>query len=215
MSNETNVLVIPFGIAVFFKKPPLLVTESRQDYDAFFSAAVQAIAPMNGLEWIATGNYVNQQWDIRRQRQAKAGIINATRREAFRVVFESILPEATDRVETAANMADRWFMNPDERPVLLQLLKMHDLDEDAISAQALAMRAPELEMIEREIHRLEVISMAQLREIEFHRRAPSWRAPKSQLQIVDGVAESIPLQPSGGDVQVGAIQQSSVDSEGA
>ena len=44
---------------------------------------------MNSLEWIATGNYVNQQWDIRRQRQAKAGIINATRREAFRVVFES------------------------------------------------------------------------------------------------------------------------------
>jgi hypothetical protein len=215
MSNESNVPVMPSGISVFFKRPPLLVTESGQDYDAFFNAAVQAIIPMNGLEWIATGNYVNQQWDIRRQRQAKAGIINATRREAFRTVFESILPEAADRVETAANMADRWFMNPDERPVLLQLLQMHDLDDDAISAQALAMRAPELEMIDREIHRLEVISMAQLRELEFHRRAQSWRAPNSLLQIVDGVAEAIPLQPSGGDVQVGAIQQSSADGEGA
>jgi hypothetical protein len=215
MSNESNVPVIPSGMAGFFKKPPLLITESLQDYDAFFNAAVQAIVPINSLEWIATGNYVNQQWDIRRQRQAKAGIINATRREAFRAVFESILPEAADRVETAANMADGWFMNPDERPALLQLLKMHELDDDAISAQAIAMRAPESEMIDREIHRLEVISMAQLREIEFHRRASSWRFPKSLLQIVDGVAESIPLQPSGGDMQVGAIQQSSVEGEGA
>ena len=37
MSNESNVPVMPAGIAVFFKKPPLLVTESRQDYDAFFT----------------------------------------------------------------------------------------------------------------------------------------------------------------------------------
>ena len=57
--------------------------------------------------------------------------------------------------------------------------------------------------------------MAQLREIEFHRHASSWRAQKNLLQIVDGVAESIPLQPSGGDVQVDAIQQSSVEGDGA
>jgi hypothetical protein len=214
MSCESNIPAIPPGIAALFKKPPLLVTESRQDYEAFFNAIVQAISPRNGLEWIATGNYVNQQWDIRRQRQAKAGIVNATRREAFRVVFESILPDPADRV-TAANMADQWFVNPDERPVLLELLEMHDLDDDAISAQALAMRAPELEMIDREIHRLEVISMAQLREIEFHRRpSSSWRGSEQLLQIVDGVAESVPLQPSGGDEQIGAIQQSSVEGGG-
>jgi hypothetical protein len=211
MSNESNALVIPPGIASFFKKPPLLVTERRQDYEEFFNSVAQTIVPMNSLEWIATGNYVDQQWEIRRQRQAKAAMINTTRREAFRTVFESMLPETDDRIEIAANMADQWFVNPGERPTLLEFLKMHDLDDDAISAQALALRAPELEMIDRAIQRLEIISMAQLRELKFHRRASSWRPPKSPMRIVDGVAEPIPLQPSGGDVHVGGTQQPSVD----
>jgi hypothetical protein len=213
MSNESNVLVVPPGIARFLKKPPLLVTESRQDYEEFFNSVAQAIAPTNSLEWIATGNYVDQKWEIKRLRYGKAAIINATRQEAFRTVFESILPETDDRIEAAAKMADQWFVNPSERPILLELLKMHDLDDDAISAQALVMRAPELEMIDRAIQRLEIVSMAQLREIEFHRRASSWRAPESLMEIVDGVAEPIPLQPPGGDVHVGGIQQ--VYGEGA
>jgi hypothetical protein len=107
MSNESNAPVIPPGIASLFKKPPLLVTESRQDYDAVFNSVAQTITPMNSLEWIGTGNYVDQQWEIKRLRQAKAGMINATRREAFRTVFESILPETDDRIEIAANIADQ------------------------------------------------------------------------------------------------------------
>jgi hypothetical protein len=198
VNNESNALVVPPGMARFFKKAPLLITESRQEYDALFNCVAQTIAPTNILEWISTRNYIDTEWEIRRKRNAKSAIINMTRKEALRMILESILPEAHDRIELAACMADRWS-NPDERPDILQLLEMHDLDDDAISAQAMALRVPEIEKIDEMIQQLEISSMARLREIEFHRRASSWRAPKELQQVVDVVAEPIQLPPPGDD----------------
>lgn len=211
MSDESNALVVPREIARFLNKPLLLVTESQQDYDAFFNIVAQTIAPTNGLEWIATADYVEQKWEIKRLRRSKTAMVNATRREAFRRVFESILGDTEDPFATAAVMADQWFADPNEQPTLLEFLKTHDLDEEAISAQALAMRAPELEALDRMIQRLEICSMALLRELEFHRRASTWRVPKRLMQI-DGVAEPIPLQPSDGDAHPEGASQ--VDSQG-
>ena len=80
-----------YGIAGFFKKAPLLVTESRRVTDAFFHAIAQTIGPTNDVR-VATGDYVDLEWEIRRLRRAKADIINATRLEAFRTVFGSDSP---------------------------------------------------------------------------------------------------------------------------
>src|SRR6266851_7415292 len=142
MSDESNAMVVlPPEIARFLMKPALLVTESRQDYEALFNGVAQAIAPTNHVEWISTGNYVDERWEIRRLRLAKAGIINATRHEAFRTVFESILPETDGRLELAARLASEWYEKPEERTAILGRLAKHDLDDDAISAQALALRS--------------------------------------------------------------------------
>jgi hypothetical protein len=158
------------------------------------------------LEWIAIGNYVDLVWEIRRLRRAKAAIINTTRFEAFRTVFELILPETDDRIEVATRLAHEWFEKPDERDGILDLLGKRDLDDDAISAQALALRLPEIEKIDRMMQQLEMSSMAQLREIEFHRRASSWRTPKKLTQIVDAVAEPVGLPAPGGEVHARAAQ---------
>jgi hypothetical protein len=185
MSNEVKALVVPPEIARFFKKAPLLVTEFQEDYDALFQGAAQAIVPTNILEWSSTRNWVDSQWDMRRQRIAKAGIINATRHEALRTILESILPETDDRIELAARLADEWYEKPDERHAILERLGKHDLDDDAISAQAMALRAPELEKIDRALQQLAVISMAHLREIEFYRSISPWRASKELDQVAD------------------------------
>jgi hypothetical protein len=206
MSNQTNALVVPPESARFVKRPRLLVTESPHDYDALFNAVAQTIVPANNLEWIAVGNYVDMVWEKRRLRCVKAAIINATRIEAFRTVFESILPETEDRLEVAALLAHEWYEKPDDRSAILDLLGKHDLDDAAISAQALALRSPEIERIDRMIQQLEISSMAQLREIEFHRRASSWRTPESLMQVVDGVAEPSRLPAPEGEVHVDRTQ---------
>jgi hypothetical protein len=206
MSNESNALVVPPEIARIVKRPKLVVTESRQDYDALFDSVAQTIVPTNNLEWIGVGNYVDLRWGIIRLRCAKAAIINATRLEAFRTIFESILPETDDRVQIATQLAHDWYEKPEERAAIKDLLGRHDLDDDAISAQALALRSPEIEKIDRMMQQLEISSMAQLREIEFHRRASSWRTPESLMQVVDGVAEPIGLPAPSGEMHAHATQ---------
>src|SRR5271157_782346 len=105
MSNESNSLVVPPEIARFVKRPKLLVTESREDYEALFDAVAQAIVPAHNLEWIEVANYADMKWEIRRLRNGKAAIINTTRLEALRTIFESILAETPDRVQIAAQLA--------------------------------------------------------------------------------------------------------------
>jgi hypothetical protein len=113
-----------------------------------FDSVAQTIVPAHNLEWIAVGNYVDLRWEIRRLRYAKASIINATRLEALRTIFDSILPETSDRDRVAAELAHEWYDKPDERSAIKDLLGKHDLDDDAISAQALALRSPEIEKID-------------------------------------------------------------------
>src|SRR5438105_7677049 len=194
MTEPSKAFTVPAEVRKFLTRAPLLITESREDYDALFTAIAQTIIPENSLEWIATANYVDSTWEKRRLRYVKASIINATRHDALRTILESILPETDDRLEIAVRLAHEWFEAPDTRPAIMERLQKYDFDDDAVSAQALALRSPELEKIDRMMQQLEISAMAQLREIEFYRRASCWRTPKGLLQVVDAGAEPIGLQ---------------------
>src|SRR5262249_55735760 len=144
--------------------------------------------PQNDLEWISTGHYLDDVWEIRRLRLAKAAIINMTRHDALRTILESILPATEDQAETAARLAEEWYEKPDQRPAIMEGLGKHDLDDEAISAQALALRSGELKKIDRRLQQVEISSMARLREIDFHRRALSWQPPQRLKEIAAGSA---------------------------
>jgi hypothetical protein len=81
-----------------------------------------------------------------------------------------------------------------------ELLQKHQLDEDAIVAQATALGLPELDMLDRKIERARVSRMVILRDIEYHRVAGTWKMPNDLLKIVDAAAEPIPLAPSSDQV---------------
>jgi hypothetical protein len=187
MSRDPKTLTIPDELAAFLKRPPLLVTEDPAEYDAVFDSVAQTIIPVDRLEWLGVGRYVDFVWEAKRLRRAKAGIVNTTYREALFRVLETILPE-TDRSEVAARLVEDWFEKPAERKSVIDLLAKYGLDPESACAEAMALRAPELEKFDRMMQQLEVAGMSQLREIEFHRRASSWRAPNRLKEIVDGTA---------------------------
>jgi hypothetical protein len=74
-------------------------------------------------------------------------------------------------------------------------LLRHNLTEDAIAAQAMALRLPELNLIDRRLERALVSRMAVERDIEHHRAAGSWQTPMGFPQIVDATAVSISPAP--------------------
>jgi hypothetical protein len=202
-SSKSNSVAVPTEITALCKRAPLLVTESREEYEGLFCSVAQTVAPTNYVEWIGTANYVAMVWDIWRLRRAKAGIINATRHEALRTIFESVLPDGEHSFEIAAQLADDWYEKPDQRPAIIERLGKYDLDDEAISAQALALRSAEIEKIDRSIQQLEINCMAQLREIEFHRRALSWRSPKTLTDIAEGTLEPNHLPAPSEETSVG------------
>jgi hypothetical protein len=196
MNKTSNECTVPSEIAVFFKKPPLLIGESPSEYEAVFASLVSAVGPNNAFEWLLFKDLVDLSWDIRRLGKSKAAVINMNWKEALRMIAESLLEgDDEEHIRLAQELADQWFVSAEAREAVLKLLQRHQLAEDAIVAQATALGLHELEMLDRKIERARVSRMGILRDIEHHRVAGTWKMTKDLLQIVDAAAEPIPIAP--------------------
>jgi hypothetical protein len=205
MTTESTKLAPPPKIESFFMKPPLLIGESRLEYERMFTALANTIRPQNPIEWILVGDILNLSWEIRRLSKTKAGLINMYWKVAIRMIVESLLDaDHEDRSRFSQELADGWFTGEEAKETIKALLAKHQLTEDAIAAQAMSLRLPELDIIDRKMERALVNRMALMRDIELHRAAGTWKMPKDLLQIVDAASELIPLAAStdhAGDTQ--------------
>ena len=187
----------PPEIESFFMEPPLLIGESRLEYERMFTAVANTIRPQNPIEWMLVSDIMNLSWEIRRLGKTKAGLINLNWKDAIRMIVESLLDaDHEDRSRFSQELADGWFTGEEAKETIKALLAKHQLTEDAIAAQAMSLRLPELEIIDRKMERTLVSRMAIMRDIEHHRIAGSWKMPKDSLQIVDAAAEPTPLVPA-------------------
>src|SRR5207248_5244198 len=85
-------------------------------YEAMFANMAAAVMPTDGSEGIWRKDCVDLTWEIRRIRLAKAGMIDATRKEAVKSMLESILEHneliGWDRISQADVKADGWYNDP-------------------------------------------------------------------------------------------------------
>jgi hypothetical protein len=196
MNTTSHEFAVPSEIAVFFEKPPILISENLSEYEALFASLVNAVGPHNAFEWLLFKDLVDLSWEIRRLGKSKAAIINMNWKEALCMIAESLLEVDDDeRTRLAHELADQWFASAEARASVLELLQKHQLAEDAIIAQATALGLPELDILDRKIERARVSRMVVLRDIEHHRVAGTWKAPNDLLHIVDAAAEPILLAP--------------------
>jgi hypothetical protein len=96
----------------------------------------------------------------------------------------------------AAHDLARACSTDEGRSAVQKILGSHNLTEDAVAAQAMAMRLPELDNFDQQMGRARVARMAMERDIQHHRAAGSWKKPDDLLKIIDAAAGSIPLSPS-------------------
>ena len=69
----------PAALAKFFDDPPLLPSESREEYERLFSAIVDAAEPADAIAWLFTRDIADLSWEIRRERAVKAQVIASAR----------------------------------------------------------------------------------------------------------------------------------------
>jgi hypothetical protein len=178
--------------------PHRLITEDPSAYEAMFANMAAAVMPTDAMEWLLMKDCVDLTWEIRRIRLAKAGIVDVTRKEALKSILESILnnDEQTgrDRMSEADIKADAWYNDPSVREALLAHLAKHDLDEEAITAQAFALRARELEKLDNMLASAERRRYAMLQEIKLYRELFSLRI-RDGIFVVDGDLDELSLEP--------------------
>ena len=187
---------IPVDLQGFFDNPPILLNESRDAHDQLRASIIETIEPKNTCEWMWVKSLLTSGWEERRLGKMKADLVNLTWKEAVRNILESLLPgDLAERCSVARECADGFF-GPKGRERVMTILTRHKLTEDAIAAQSLTLRLPELEIIDRQLHRACLVRIAIARDIVDHRVASSWKTPEDVLMTIDGRAGPIPLSPS-------------------
>jgi len=187
---------IPADLIGFFAKPPILISENRRNYEQTLKGMIELIEPNNTLEWILVKDLVDVSWENRRLVKAKAALVNVTWKEAVRRILESLLEGTLEARRHAAQEHSEACLTDEGRSAVQKILGLHNLTEDAIAAQAMAVRLPELDNIDKQMERARVTRMAIARDIVHHRAAGSWKKPDDLLKIIDATAGSNPLSPS-------------------
>jgi hypothetical protein len=145
-------------------------------------------------------NYVDLQWEIHRYRLAKSRLIDGARKEALQAILESILEpddfeHAIDSSLEAAAKAREWYTDDDVKKELLELMSRYGIDEDMITAEAIALRSRELAQFDIMIASAEKRRNEMLREISLYREVVGPKLGDS-MKLLEGKAYGIALAPS-------------------
>lgn len=200
--KEVVKCVIPVELQRFFANPPLRINESRTIYDAVLMATIEAIDPRDAYEWLLAKDLVDLTWQIRGVAKDKADMVNATWKEALRMLLETLLDGDPQERRCVAQARAQEFFTEKGREWVVTFLADHQLTDDAIAAQAAALRLPELDIMDRQMERARLARMAIARDLLHHRVAGSWKRPDDVVAIVDARASPVPLDPPAQDARV-------------
>src|SRR5258705_12801707 len=92
-------------------EPPLLITESAEEFENLCDRLEQEVKPSGIIEQIYVQDVANIVWEILRLRRCKAVLINTGFQRALRTLLENLL-ENTDCAEEVTDLAVDWFTKP-------------------------------------------------------------------------------------------------------
>jgi hypothetical protein len=132
---------------------PLLITESKDEFDQIRNALFDQIKPRGILEQMYVEDIACHAWEILRLRRGKVAIVNMAVRAALaRVITQALLEPGgsyRDVAKRAEELAYKWFSDPDVKNQIAGLLQKFGLTETAIQAEAFRKSADDLERIDR------------------------------------------------------------------
>jgi hypothetical protein len=130
---------------------PLLITESKEEFEQLRDAFNQEIKPRGIVEQMYVADIIILTWEIVRLRRCKAGNVNLTFGTALKKVLGQLLrkPMGTVPQVEADRLAHRWFSDPQAKKQVSELLRHFQLDESAIEAEAIKSLGADLDRFDR------------------------------------------------------------------
>jgi hypothetical protein len=166
-----------------FGKPPVLLSEDVNLYEALLARVVAAARPRDPFEWMLLKDYADLAWEILRLRRAKAGAVNVMHKNALCSVLNKLALKAT--------AALKWHSDPDTKAAIVKQLAEHGLDEDVITAEAVVGCSGMLAALDAMIASAETRRNAMLREIDYHRGGLATRL-RDAPDVLDAESEDVP-----------------------
>ena len=161
--------------------PPLLDGEDRAAFEALYRHVRTKVAPSDVLEEIWVRDVVDNLWETLRMRRLKVTLMRASAHEGLNKLLEPLV-DSSVRDELVSGWAKR------ERESVREVdaaLKQAGLNQDAITAQTLAVKLDTFERIEKLIMQAEMRRSVILREIDRHRDVVAQRLREVAAQIED------------------------------
>jgi hypothetical protein len=170
--------------------PVVLATEDADQFASLQKELEQEIKPTGVIERMYVADIAALLWEILRLRRFKTAILN----NAFRKALQDILRQclfrgefitiADDELE-ADTLAHDWFKNQKAKDKVTKLLRQHQLDEDAIPAEAFRQVSSEIETLDRLLTLAERRRDRALRNIAEYRFSFAKRLQQSSERILE------------------------------
>ena len=186
--------------STLLRTAPLLITESRDEFDRLRDELKEEIKPRGFIEHMYIEEFACLVWDIIRLRRCKIAIINLAFRTALKEIITQLLVKPGDLKfqvdEQSKRLAHEWFSDPDVKKEVAELLQEFNLDETAIEAEAFRKSADDLERIDRLIASAEARRDKALACIAHYRGDFGALLRESSDRLVDG--KVLKLEHAGG-----------------
>jgi hypothetical protein len=178
------------NVDVLRSMPPLLITESQDEFASLYAELEQEIQPNGVIERTYVQDIANNIWETLRLRRYKTVIINNSRLAALRRILQQLLchPDTDvpyDDEQAPEDIVRSWFDNTKAQARVAKLLRTFQMDEGAIEAEAFRLCAEDLERLDRMLTALEFRRDKALRFIAEYRQILSKQLRQAADRILD------------------------------
>jgi hypothetical protein len=201
MDKQTNA-----SAKALFANTPVLITESKEDYEAIYKDIERRVRPQDIIEQFEASNVSWLVWDVLRYQRSKIAIINAGMRSALEQIFDQLLRDpGTDHYgqisEEAEELAWKWFRDPKAKQKGCKLLAEFQLDESAIEATAIRNALAQIEPLDKLIASAEARLHQALRFIAEYRENLARRLSEAADRLLED-EKVLQLQNSSNETSV-------------
>jgi hypothetical protein len=176
-------------------KTPLLMSESKDEFEALRSALVEEIKPRGIIEHMCVADIAEIVWESRRLHRCKAVMINMNHSAALKSLLYDVL-DAVDYLK-AGVLAQTWFTDKKAKNEVAEILRRFHLDESAIEAQAIKSLASELEILDKRLMSLEARRNRAIRNVAEYRESFTTKVREGSGRIIEGDSVIRLENPSG------------------
>ena len=130
-------------------KPPVLRSESADEYISLHKNLVEEIRPQGAIEAVYVEEITDLIWEMKRLRNCKVSVIHQMSRRALESVLNQLLT-INEKIKVQG-LVNRWFEDAAAKEEVSEILKRFDLDESAIEAEAIKLASDQLEWLDKSL----------------------------------------------------------------